>query len=189
MPDNLSVRGAFLSTPSARRATRRVRSFWDACSISIHALREEGDVAVAGAAALAIDFYPRPPRGGRPFAYDYPPKKSTISIHALREEGDQSGAGRRKTAPDFYPRPPRGGRPALLNMSKCWIVDFYPRPPRGGRQVDGDRGRQQVVISIHALREEGDMSTKGIPAAALRFLSTPSARRATCCWVLMFMTP
>ena len=35
------------------------------------------------------------------------------------------------------------------------------------------------IISIHALREEGDsMSSFGLPLIAL-FLSTPSARRAT----------
>ena len=38
-------------------------------------------------------------------------------------------------------------------------------------------------ISIHALREEGDARTAMIKAAANQFLSTPSARRATAaCW-------
>ena len=34
--------------------------------ISIHALREEGDLSVAYQKAIAGNFYPRPPRGGRP---------------------------------------------------------------------------------------------------------------------------
>ena len=34
--------------------------------ISIHALREEGDEAAARGYLVANDFYPRPPRGGRP---------------------------------------------------------------------------------------------------------------------------
>ena len=34
-------------------------------------------------------------------------------------------------------------------------------------------------ISIHALREEGDTPTAGRPANSRKFLSTPSARRAT----------
>ena len=56
----------FLSTPSARRATgggwkgRRRRG------ISIHALREEGDVFDLRHRETASNFYPRPPRGGRP---------------------------------------------------------------------------------------------------------------------------
>ena len=33
---------------------------------------------------------------------------------------------------------------------------FYPRPPRGGRLRDFRQAVQQVGISIHALREEGD---------------------------------
>ena len=34
-------------------------------------------------------------------------------------------------------------------------------------------------ISIHALREEGDLDNMGLPFGVKRFLSTPSARRAT----------
>ncbi len=34
-------------------------------------------------------------------------------------------------------------------------------------------------ISIHALREEGDLPSRTIQSSALLFLSTPSARRAT----------
>ena len=35
------------------------------------------------------------------------------------------------------------------------------------------------MISIHALREEGDACNLPIKAAGSQFLSTPSARRAT----------
>ena len=55
----------FLSTPSARRATRRRRSSGHGRGISIHALREEGDVEESA-------------KWG----------ELKISIHALREEGD-----------------------------------------------------------------------------------------------------
>ena len=34
-------------------------------------------------------------------------------------------------------------------------------------------------ISIHALREEGDLPVSTICTASCKFLSTPSARRAT----------
>ena len=77
----------FLSTPSARRATPRPRLYGQRLHISIHALREEGDRG-QGAARLL-----------RP-----------ISIHALREEGDRKGRDRRAQHQHFYPRPPRGGR-------------------------------------------------------------------------------
>ena len=57
--------------------------------ISIHALREEGDLAVGAAALAKLDFYPRPPRGGR-----------LVAASAFTPLSN------------FYPRPPRGGRPA-----------------------------------------------------------------------------
>ena len=78
----------FLSTPSARRATFVSSLSSGSGSISIHALREEGDVGGGLRRMNGIYFYPRPPRGGRP----------------QRQEQDQTGGQ------DFYPRPPRGGR-------------------------------------------------------------------------------
>ena len=56
----------FLSTPSARRATIWVLSRLVSREISIHALREEGDWIDYGSNAHLRNFYPRPPRGGRP---------------------------------------------------------------------------------------------------------------------------
>ena len=41
------------------------------------------------------------------------------------------------------------------------------------------RAARVAVISIHALREEGDMRTMYRVQTAQTFLSTPSARRAT----------
>ena len=34
---------------------------------------------------------------------------------------------------------------------------FYPRPPRGGRRSSGESILPLEEISIHALREEGDL--------------------------------
>ena len=147
---------SFLSTPSARRATRFSLCFLISTS----------------------NFYPRPPRGGRrtsrtehrqykQFLSTPSARRATrcllgatpryaisihalreegdfdsialaayneISIHALREEGDTRGGGRQRPFSYFYPRPPRGGRPVT-------VLD------------------QHILsgISIHALREEGDM--------------------------------
>ena len=147
----------FLSTPSARRATRLTTLF----------------------VRSAINFYPRPPRGGRlkaawnifrtaqflstpsarraTFGDALPINSLIISIHALREEGDRPGCNcldavsisihalREEGDPAGPPRP----RPQ---------TDFYPRPPRGGRPT-----------------------TTTAPCTLTGFLSTPSARRAT--WV------
>ena len=56
---------AFLSTPSARRATTSVPLCLSETCISIHALREEGDPPKNIGSVRPFDFYPRPPRGGR----------------------------------------------------------------------------------------------------------------------------
>ena len=85
--------------------------------ISIHALREEGDPVYVKVTNLETDFYPRPPRGGRPEPPEYPRPQQQISIHALREEGDQRRKGTRPPTGYFYPRPPRGGRPVKLASS------------------------------------------------------------------------
>ena len=78
----------FLSTPSARRATKYATAIRYGGRISIHALREEGDRASSSRRCHSMYFYPRPPRGGRRDHPQLPPYYSQISIHALREEGD-----------------------------------------------------------------------------------------------------
>ena len=126
----------FLSTPSARRATSRTRGFLLQFSISIHALREEGDRSLPQPTPASAYFYPRPPRGGRPPHTARNLMGYRISIHALREEGDMTSISSTGSSPNFYPRPPRGGR----------------RDPEAAAYY------------------------------AKKFLSTPSARRATCFW-------
>ena len=151
----------------------------EASKISIHALREEGDLVRLCRKAPVPNFYPRPPRGGRLF-----PQTCCKLIDY------------------FYPRPPRGGRPH--RRLPVWLVlcHFYPRPPRGGRLRLLSSSWIWPAISIHALREEGDggilfrpvmaaddfyprppRGGRRIPGAApadgRQFLSTPSARRAT----------
>ena len=125
--------------------------------ISIHALREEGDLQglrplypirnfyprpprggrrqqAVVTALRKLDFYPRPPRGGRRNPHAQGADRKDISIHALREEGDQWSAAVVGWLRDFYPRPPRGGRPPHP-AGRLEGYHFYPRPPRGGRHL------------------------------------------------------
>ena len=104
----------------------------------------------------SINFYPRPPRGGRLDVSFVGLFEYGISIHALREEGDG---------------------PSRSFLPGCRY--FYPRPPRGGRHITPPACAAFAVISIHALREEGDVARCGDSVGNRRFLSTPSARRAT----------
>ena len=123
--------------------------------ISIHALREEGDVLTS-----IKDNHPRiflsTPSARRATAECHAWKADLqISIHALREEGDRLAAWQTCFQQDFYPRPPRGGRPSQ-SSSVSLVLYFYPRPPRGGRLLCLCEVSCFFVISIHALREEGD---------------------------------
>ena len=146
-------------------------------SISIHALREEGDTLPRATIEQRLHFYPRPPRGGRhevdgemldyflflstpsarraTFTARQSAESMKISIHALREEGDFS----------------EGARVSALRIS------IHALREEGDNLLPG--GRHLRDISIHALREEGDgiPSTEGV--TNIVFLSTPSARRAT----------
>ena len=87
-PEHLPLR-EFLSTPSARRATLCEPRGDVVAVISIHALREEGDLQPHRTEVRLTDFYPRPPRGGRHGPVGTAVVGDAISIHALREEGDR----------------------------------------------------------------------------------------------------
>ena len=146
----------FLSTPSGWRATRRVRPHLSRCrflstpsgwratgavhfhglcnSISIHALRVEGDTNAKYTIIRKKDFYPRPPGGGRPKNIELC-KKGVLFL--------STPSGWRATGDDRRRR----------NAD----VDFYPRLPGGGRPVALDTTLTHEGISIHALRVEGDL--------------------------------
>ena len=101
---------SFLSTPSARRATRRSWQGVQLRSISIHALREEGDDKHALVIKLLKIFLSTPSARRatrREVALNV---RKKISIHALREEGDNNFINHCTAPFNFYPRPPRGGR-------------------------------------------------------------------------------
>ena len=123
----------FLSTPSARRATRKDLYRSSSGEISIHALREEGDDTGPDALLNLGEFLSTPSarrattlrrvsagtsrflstpsaRRATPF-HEIVRRGACISIHALREEGDKEVIHALGLAVNFYPRPPRGGRP------------------------------------------------------------------------------
>ena len=80
-----------------------------------------------------------------------------ISIHALREEGDSTPVRRGLTATYFYPRPPRGGRRRTLESVRS--SSRFLSTPSARRATLLQLGDVHLIaISIHALREEGDVS-------------------------------
>ena len=126
--------------------------------ISIHALREEGDASPVQPLRMVGNFYPRPPRGGRP---------SPSSLPSWR-------------GGNFYPRPPRGGRRGPLTCAFDISSQFLSTPSarratdhriadleEKERFLSTPSARRATLtlpqsmrpcqrISIHALREEGD---------------------------------
>ena len=79
----------------------------------------------------------------------------------------------------FYPRPPRGGRPAPHSPSSRPRLYFYPRPPRGGRLA----AFSSLFTSLHFYPRPPRGGRQKLHQSTFNrksFLSTPSARRATC---------
>ena len=102
-----------------------------------------------------------------------------ISIHALRKEGDfRFQPCRFHRTRHFYPRPPQGGRPHAYK-DYASIIAFLSTPSARRATSDVLQLRTSDLISIHALREEGDCQCPENIGRAYKFLSTPSARRAT----------
>ena len=117
----------FLSTPSARRATLRQAFQIQKLLISIHALREEGDQRTTYSEHRLDDFYPRPPRGGRPSAAgQHAEPDRFLSTPSARRATGALQKPHTRTA-DFYPRPPRGGRPSVWSDLQR-VVQFLSTP-------------------------------------------------------------
>ena len=174
------AKAQFLSTPSARRATFR-RRFTCSGREYFYPRPPRGGRRLAGRhqRSTFANFYPRPPRGGRRHVYPDghrwirflstpSARRAThlvhlldggidISIHALREEGD---------------------RPCRSRLHDHQRISIHALREEG--DVQRHRSDADLPISIHALREEGDVILYGILSSSYVFLSTPSARRATC---------
>ena len=176
---NVYIDGVFLSTPSARRATSSAEpGRWHTEFLSTPSARRATLASLTIAQAI-LDFYPRPPRGGRPYLFPRHFLYQCISIHALREEGDllpcsipfhinlflSTPSARRATsgavtiaAVAGFLSTPSARRATLYNLDpRPGRMDFYPRPPRGGRRAVLPGAELPRRISIHALREEGDL--------------------------------
>ena len=80
----------FLSTPSARRATLRFGVSLKIGLISIHALREEGDVGSIYRPSSLLEFLSTPSARRATHGHATAARHLDISIHALREEGDRA---------------------------------------------------------------------------------------------------
>ena len=153
----VNLMGQFLSTPSARRAT----------SLAKMAIRR------------VENFYPRPPRGGRPVFTACVSRSWLFLSTPSARRATRSTSTRTCLLIPFLSTPSARRATVPLSPAEQQRLYFYPRPPRGGRLSKVKLIAIDIQISIHALREEGDGTSKQQCTGSKSFLSTPSARRAT----------
>ena len=121
-----------------------------------------------------VNFYPRPPRGGRPAILAINKARQTISTHALREEGDAGLPGFPVDSGGFLPTPS-----ARRATPPVHVMALLPAISTHALREEGDSWPRfngyLKAISTHALREEGDAEgvvkgtiTSGISTHALR---------------------
>ena len=79
-----------------------------------------------------------------------------ISIHALRVEGDIIEKTICHQQGEFLSTPSGWRATQGLASKIAKTADFYPRPPGGGRLDAETQNAYSGLISIHALRVEGD---------------------------------
>ena len=125
--------------------------------ISIHALREGGDTLGSGFSGRTSTISIHALREGGDWVQVDPPGHLKISIHALREGGDCLRLPHHAGRCYFNPRPPRGGRPSPPDPGRT-TAKFQSTPSaRGATRTRRGYCRLRRDISIHALREGGDV--------------------------------
>ena len=146
----------FLSTPSARRATRNAITSAVAMVFLSTPSARRATAPWCRPQTSPSDFYPRPPRGGRLFP----------SFCTSRHYKFLSTPSARRATFVFTP---------MLNPPEL----FLSTPSARRATIEAGRAAGHFKISIHALREEGDLGVCPHVDGVGKFLSTPSARRAT----------
>ena len=94
--------------------------------ISIHALREEGDLLVSCTLSVVVSISIHALREEGDRRLFRTADRSNISIHALREEGDPRILSDFRLCRHFYPRPPRGGRQQKQRENTLLLSHYTP---------------------------------------------------------------
>ncbi len=172
-----SLRKRFQSTPSVGRATLGGRKKQIQLSISIHALRGEGDIAVLIPFELIRYFNPRPPWGGRqtakesrvqemPFQSTPSVGRATPVIQTIKAiELFQSTPSVGRATSNFrilsnsstFQSTPSVGRATLRMVIVSPTCAFQSTPSVGRATRPQGFSDFDFAISIHALRGEGDL--------------------------------
>ena len=145
----------FLSTPSARRATIISSIIVLPLSISIHALREEGDIVHGIGESLSFISIHALREEGDQGAVDIA-QATQISIHALREEGDVVVVVVRSVEMLFLSTPSARRATSSNPDDPTRPTEFLSTPSARRATREHTLHCADSTISIHALREEGD---------------------------------
>ena len=152
----------FLSTPSGWRATTLITLY--SMSSNLFLSTPSGWRATwkrRGKNDNRTDFYPRPPGGGRRTLH----VRSTCPKLFLSTPSGWRATGQWYTMTvkthNFYPRPPGGGRPSLKIAFILFCQKFLSTPSGWRATHLSRRSVRGQVISIHALRVEGDRRRGG----------------------------
>ena len=145
----------FLSTPSARRATVILKLKHDDDKfLSTPSARRATSSASSSSTSVPI-FLSTPSARRATCPAQLRQVSPGISIHALREEGDRFWFCCEWRRRHFYPHPPRGER-----QGQCagWFSShrFLSTPSVRRATMLAMTAFAKDAISIHALREEGD---------------------------------
>ena len=157
MQDGLNRYVKFQSTPSARRATRRI----------INQLR------------TIINFNPRPPRGGRHHRRE-PRDRLQIHFNPRPPRGERLHFCSLSSAERGFQSTPSARRATCRDSAffSPIAISIHALREESDRSTLR-RMRDRRKISIHALREESDRLRPLSSGCRVKFQSTPSARRAT----------
>ena len=172
-------RGFYPRPPDGGRPCAMVSPSDQIC-ISIHALRMEGDGAFDFSYILDYLLFLSTPSGWRATTGTILScRDGLISIHALRVEGDRRRRKKRRELCRFLSTP-SGWRATCTPLHACSQLPVFLSTPSGWRATAaGGRAGDNINISIHALRVEGDGVFRRFTGVFRRFLSTPSGWRAT----------
>ena len=126
-------------------------------SVSIHAFRGEGDSVCARSPRASMRFNPRLPGGRRLGLRALPPRLNAFQSTPSGGKATEPYAAAALLLRSFNPRLPGGRR--LIHADYFVITFEFQSTPSGGKATLARRQScQQVGVSIHAFRGEGDIA-------------------------------
>ena len=149
-------------------------------NISIHSLREEGDLSLTrNLVAFTVYFNPLPPRGGRHTCFLPLSVSTSISIHSLREEGDSANYNQFYwfNIISIHSLREEGD---LLFQCDVYQDLLFQSTPSARRETHHQHNYRQSIHYFNPLPPRGGRRSLSRYTSPLsRFQSTPSARRET----------